>query len=199
MKAIPYEKISQMKNTCLPRFRLIFPVAFFKIFDMTTPTYFIDTYDSPLGELTLCATPDALVGLWFFGQKYFRAGVPDNAAHNANLSVFNITKQWLDEYFAGARPDTSRIPLNPRGTEFQRAVWHELRKIPYGTTTTYGDIAARMGRGTSPRAVGGAVGRNPVSIIIPCHRVLGANGKLVGYAGGLDIKNKLLWAEGVNL
>ena len=166
---------------------MIFCVAFFKILGMENAVYFIDTYDSPLGELTLCATTDALVGLWFRGQKYFRAGVPDNAARNANLSVFNITKQWLDEYF------------NPRGTEFQRAVWHELRKIPYGTTTTYGDIATRMGRGTSPRAVGGAVGHNPVSIIIPCHRVLGANGKLVGYAGGLDIKNKLLWAEGVKL
>ena len=101
---------------------------------------------------------------------------------------------WLDDYFAGKNPDASALPLSPKGTAFQRAVWQELRKIPYGETESYGALAARLG--SSARAVGSAVGRNPLSIIIPCHRVLAADGGLTGYAGGLENKKKLLRLEG---
>lgn len=166
---------------------------------------FIDTYLSPVGKLVL-ATRDAfsLTGLWIDGQKYFCAGLDmGNTVCQNNIPVFNATKRWLDAYFAGHPGNIYDLNLSPTGGEFRQSVWRALCDIPYGTTATYGDIAQMVsvctGRATSPRAVGGAIGHNPISIIIPCHRVVGANGNLVGYAGGLDIKKKLLMAEGVNL
>lgn len=109
--------------------------------------------------------------------------------------VFALVSAWLDSYFRGLRPDLSRVLplLRGRGTDFQRRVWAELTKIPYGETVTYGDIARAVG--SSPRAVGGAVGRNPISIIVPCHRVVGSGGSLTGYASGLDLKQRLLTLE----
>ena len=107
-------------------------------------------------------------------------------------------KRQLEEYFAGLRASFS-LPLNPQGTAFQKKVWQQLEAIPYGQTRTYGQIAAAVGQPTASRAVGGANHNNPIAIVIPCHRVIGANGKLTGYAGGLDIKEKLLRLEGVEV
>lgn len=158
--------------------------------------------DSPLGKLTLASDGEALTGLWFEGQKHFAAGLSD-AAEERPLPVFAETARWLELYFAGDAPDFTP-PLRPSGTPFQREVWALLRQIPYGGTATYGELAARIGevRGLSrfsARAVGGAVGRNPISLLIPCHRVLGADGSLTGYAGGTERKAALLRLEGVLL
>jgi len=144
------------------------------------------------------AEAGAVIGLWFVGQKYFPA---DAAAWEAcpDEPALQKLSVWLDAYFYGKNPVVD-FPLAPRGTEFQRAVWAALREIPYGQTTTYGALARRLSetrpRPTSPRAVGAAVGHNPVSILIPCHRVVGADGGLTGYAGGLERKTALLKLEG---
>ena len=149
---------------------------------------------SPLGTITLASDGSSLIGLWFEGQKHdcYRLS-PDALA--AELPVFAETRRWLDCYFAGGVPDFSP-PLAPRGTDFQQWVWSLLREIPYGATVSYGDLAARLGC-PSARAVGQAVGRNPISLLIPCHRVLGAGGRLTGYAGGLWRKEALLRLEGI--
>ncbi len=161
--------------------------------------FYSTIYKSPIGMITLASDGNALVGLWFAGQKYYGGKIIDEMITNNNLPIFDRTKQWLDEYFAGLCPDATSLPLAPIGGAFRQCVWNVLRDIPYGTVVTYGDIArdvARiMGRKTSPRAVGGAVGHNPISIIIPCHRVVGAAGKLTGYAGGIETKIKLLRHE----
>ena len=153
-------------------------------------------YTSPLGGITLASDGMTLTGLYFDGERDF----PDlSAAHKKDLPVFGEAMHWLDLYFAGKEPDFSPA-LNPTGTAFQQAVWEILRTIPYGGTTTYGAIAKRLekvtGKRMSAQAVGGAVGRNPISILIPCHRVIGADGSLTGYAGGLDKKEYLLGLEG---
>lgn len=150
-------------------------------------------YSSPLGPLTLAAEGDALTALVFAGQKYAARHLAGEGRER-ETPVLHAARLWLDAYFAGQRPDVSVLPLSPAGSDFQRAVWRELLAIPYGQTATYGRIAARLG--SSARAVGGAVGRNPISLIIPCHRVLGAGGSLTGYAGGLDRKRALLTMEG---
>ena len=161
---------------------------------------FTSTYDSPLGTLLLAAEGVALTGLWLDGQKYFAAGLPEDAAEDPSLPALRTAAEWLDAYFAGDKPEARALKLAPGGSEFQKLVWNLLRDIPYGETTTYGALAAkaeaRLGRRTSARAVGAAVGRNPISILIPCHRVLGASGSLTGYAGGLDKKEWLLRHEG---
>lgn len=105
-------------------------------------------------------------------------------------------RRQLEEYFAGIRAGFS-LPLAPQGTDFQKAVWRQLEAIPYGETRTYGQIAAALGKPKASRAVGGANHNNPIAIVIPCHRVIGADGSLTGYAGGLDLKEKLLHLEGV--
>ncbi len=154
---------------------------------------------SPLGGITLASDGEALTGLWFDGQKCFPA--PLNADHEfRRLPVFSEAERWLNLYFSGRAPDFLP-PLLLRGTAFQRMVWEFLLSIPYGGTVTYGEIAdavaRKMGKPRmSAQAVGGAVGRNPVSLILPCHRVVGAGGKLTGYAGGLERKRKLLELEG---
>jgi len=104
------------------------------------------------------------------------------------------TRSQLEEYFAGRRK-TFDLPLSAKGTEFQRAVWSQLEKIPYGVTKSYGETARSLGMPKAARAVGGACNRNPIAIIVPCHRVVGANGSLTGYAGGLEFKEKLLKLE----
>ncbi len=145
---------------------------------------------SPLGDLTLASRGEALCGLWFNGQKYFAAGLPAEREER-DLPVFRETRRWLETYFSGSAPDFLP-PLAPEGTPFRRRVWEALLTIPYGETVTYGELAKRLG--TAPRAVGSAVGRNPVSILIPCHRVVGSGG-LTGYAGGLERKRALLELE----
>lgn len=162
---------------------------------------YTDNYVSPMGNIVLAGDGAALTGLWFEGQKWFGAGLTDGA-ERAELPVFGQTKKWLDIYFGGGEPAfTPAVAL--RGSEFQIAVWNVLSAIPYGKTVTYGEIAKNLtavtGRKTSARAVGSAVGRNPVSIIVPCHRVLGADGSLTGYAGGVERKRELLRLEGVLL
>lgn len=152
-------------------------------------------YTSPLGGITLASDGIALTGLYFDGERDF----PDlSATHKKNLPVFGEVMRWLELYFAGKEPDFSPA-LNPMGTAFQMLVWAILQTIPYGGTTTYGAIAKRLEKSTGKRmsaqAVGGAVGRNPISILIPCHRVIGADGSLTGYAGGLDKKEYLLGLE----
>lgn len=155
-------------------------------------------YGSPVGELLLASDGERLAGVWLAGQKYYAAGL-SGSEENAALPLFGAVRHWLDRYFAGARPSPGELPLAPAGTAFQRAVWDLLLGIPYGGVTTYGALAAEYervrGRGTSPRAVGSAVGRNPISIIIPCHRVVGSDGSLTGYAGGVDRKRFLLELE----
>lgn len=155
-------------------------------------------YASPLGGMTLVSDGTALVGLYFDGQKYAAEGL--DATHTQkNLPVFEEARRWLDVYFSGRKPDFTP-PTAPAGTAFQQSVWEILRTIPYGETTTYGAIARRIEQNTgcrmSAQAVGGAVGRNPISILIPCHRVVGTNGSLTGYAGGIDKKERLLRWEG---
>ena len=155
-------------------------------------------YASPLGGMTLVSDGTALVGLYFDGQKYAAQGL-DATRTQKNLLIFEEARRWLDVYFSGRKPDFTP-PTAPAGTAFQQSVWEILRTIPYGETTTYGAIARRIeqnaGCRMSAQAVGGAVGRNPISILIPCHRVVGTNGSLTGYAGGIDKKERLLRWEG---
>ena len=153
-------------------------------------------YQSPLGALLLAARGDALAGLWLEGQKYFLGSLKEPAEPMEGHPVLLQAGDWLSRYFAGERPDSGELKLDPGGGEFRRTVWEELCRIPYGSVTTYGALARELD-GASPRAVGSAVGRNPISIIIPCHRVVGADGSLTGYAGGIDKKLWLLDHEGV--
>lgn len=151
---------------------------------------------SPLGELLLVSDGEALCGLYFEGQRYYPA--PLEAVERPELAVFEKTGAWLRAYFAGEDPRID-VPLRLEGTEFRRAVWERLRRIPRGETISYGALAAELAesreRPCSARAVGGAVGRNPVSILVPCHRVVGADGSLTGYAGGTERKRRLLEIE----
>ncbi|KND59311.1 Methylated-DNA-protein-cysteine methyltransferase [Candidatus Burkholderia verschuerenii] len=153
---------------------------------------------SPLGPILYRAENDALTGLYFVGQKHYPKGIAEPALSDSRAvsRVIGQARDEVDEYFAGAR-QTFSIALNLGGTPFQRQVWDQLRQIPFGEAWTYGDLARRLGLppGAS-RAVGGANGRNPVAIIVPCHRVIGGNGELTGYAGGVDRKRHLLTLEG---
>lgn len=150
-------------------------------------------YDSPLGGITLVSDGNALTGLFFDGQKHFGSTFGPPASLPAKPPVFDETRRWLDLYFSGREPDFTP-PLLLQGTMFQQRVWAELLTIPYGQAMTYGELARRLGV-HSAQAVGGAVGRNPISIIVPCHRVVGSDGSLTGYAGGLDRKRALLQLE----
>ena len=163
---------------------------------------YINYYNSPLGRILLSSDEEALTGLWFEGQKYYAWKLDPEAEEKEN-AVFDQTKQWLDVYFSERKPDFMP-PLHLNGTEFQTAVWEQLLEIPYGTTVTYGELAQRTAekRGMShmsARVVGNAVGHNRISIIVPCHRVVGANGSLTGYAGGIERKKSLLALEKVNI
>lgn len=145
---------------------------------------------SPVGKLTLAGEGEALTGLWLEGQKYF--GSKLHPVKWGESPAFAETRRWLECYFAGKDPGPTP-QLAPEGTPFQRRVWELLRTVPWGETTTYGALAKRLG--SSPRAVGSAVGHNPISILIPCHRVLGSEGSLTGYAGGTERKAWLLENE----
>ncbi len=166
---------------------------------MTDRGIFWTQLPSPLGLLTLAGHEAALTGLWMEGQKHAPPAPAPEARRE--LAIFGETAAWLDLYFSGREPDF--LPtLAPAGTAFQLAVWALLREIPRGRTVSYGALARllaerRPGTGVSARAVGGAVGRNPISILIPCHRVICADGSLGGYDGGPDRKRLLLALEGV--
>lgn len=155
-------------------------------------------YESPIGDLLLVSDGKNLTGLWMAGQKYFAATIGTDVAKKDDLAVFDQVRNWLDRYFASDEPKISELPLAPMGTEFRKRVWKVLCQIPYGKVITYGDIAAQLGI-KSGQAIGGAVGHNPISVIIPCHRVVGASGSLTGYAGGMDKKIKLLTLEKVDM
>lgn len=159
---------------------------------------YVHHYVSPLGGITAASDGSALTGLWFDGQKYFADTLSDKYEEK-NLPVFEQTDRWLDIYFSGKAPDFTP-PLLIKTTEFRRAVWEILMTIPFGQTMTYGEISEKISsqRGIakmSAQAVGGAVGHNSISLIIPCHRVVGKNGSLTGYAGGMDKKLRLLELE----
>ena len=145
--------------------------------------------ETPIGPLRLHATDDALVAVYLPGQEP-PAPAPERPGH----ALLEQARAQLAEYFAGERRHFD-LPLEPRGTPFQREVWSALRGIPFGATRSYAEMAAALGRPSASRAVGGANGRNPLSIVVPCHRVIGANGALTGYAGGIARKEWLLRHE----
>ena len=161
-------------------------------------------YNSPLGDILLASKDNKLIGLWIEGQKYFLSSIKEEIQENSNDGVLLATKSWLDRYFNGQKPNIDELNLSPIGSDFRQAVWKILCKIPYGETITYNDIAKEIARQRkikkmSAQAIGGAVGHNPISIIIPCHRVVGTNGNLTGYAGGIEKKIWLLRHEHVNM
>ncbi len=154
---------------------------------------FIAHYPSPIGSVSLASDGESLTGLWFDGQKYDRGTLRGSSFAEKDLPVFSLAKKWLDIYFTP--------PLKVEGSAFKKLVSEIMREIPFGRSTTYGEIARKVAQRTkrksmSAQAVGLAVGRNPISIIVPCHRVLGTGGRLVGYAGGIERKVFLLKNEG---
>lgn len=156
--------------------------------------YFSTDYASPLGDLLIASDGKAICGVWFLDQKHFKSSVDGDMIQKDDLAIFKTVKRWFDDYFNGLNPEIN-FKLKPHGSDFRRKVWKILSEIPYGETLTYGEIAKRISPAMSAQAVGGAVGHNPIAVLIPCHRVLGANGNLTGYAGGLDRKCELLKLE----
>jgi len=159
---------------------------------MTTSIYF-DRAPSPLGTLVLATNGNALTGIWFDGQRY-QPPIGFDWKRQQDSALLQRARSLLTAYFAGHRPGFD-VPVEPHGTPFQRAVWQAIATVPYGETIAYRELARRVGRPHSVRAVGAATGRNPLSIMIPCHRIVGADGSLTGYAGGLDRKRALLALE----
>lgn len=147
--------------------------------------------DSPYGPLTLVATDGVLAGLYMTGQRH---RPPEETFGEPDPRPFTEAARQLDAYFAGELREFD-LPLRLDGTPFQRGVWEQLRRIPYGETRSYGELAEILGKPGASRAVGLANGKNPVGIIVPCHRVIGASGGLTGYGGGLDRKQRLLAFE----
>lgn len=154
--------------------------------------------DSPIGRLRLTATDRGLAGVHMEDHAHVPPGEPEGteASGAAVPEVIAVAREQLHEYFAGTRT-TFDVPLDPRGTDFQHRVWERLAAIPYGQSRSYGQLAAELGDPHLTRAVGTANGRNPISIIVPCHRVIGADGSLTGYGGGIERKLFLLRLEGV--
>ena len=156
---------------------------------------------SPVGQLTLASDGQAITGLWLAGQKYYAATLDADAVQAPERPEFHQAANWLEAYFSGQVPP-ALPPLASKGSPFRQAVWRLLLDIPRGQTTTYGALAQRLrdlGLSASAQAVGGAVGHNPISILIPCHRVVGTDGSLTGYAGGVTVKRRLLELEGVDV
>lgn len=178
---------------------------------MKNEIYYLTAMPSPFGEITLTSDGSNLTGLWLPKQKYFSDDsrfideqMTVELIKINDLEIFQKTQVWLERYFAGEAPDPQALELKPEGSAFRQAVWKLLCEIPYGQTVTYGSIADKIAAQRrvdrmSAQAVGGAVGHNPISIIIPCHRVVGANGSLTGYGGGIDMKIRLLMHEQVDM
>ena len=143
--------------------------------------------DTPIGAILIAGEGDAIVETYFAGAKPKPDWIRDDDA-------LREAANQLRAYFAGESRNFD-LPLAPRGTEFQQSVWNALQQIPYGETTTYSTIAERIGRPAAVRAVGAANGANPIPIVIPCHRVIGANGSMTGFGGGIDVKRQLLALE----
>ncbi|MET9684744.1 methylated-DNA--[protein]-cysteine S-methyltransferase [Streptomyces coeruleorubidus] len=144
--------------------------------------------DSPYGPLTLVADDGVLCGLYMTDQRH---RPPEETFGTRDDTLFAETEEQLKAYFAGERKEFT-VELRLTGTPFQCRVWDQLRRIPYGETRTYGELADALGTPAASRAVGLANGRNPIGIVVPCHRVIGANGSLTGYGGGLERKQRLL-------
>lgn len=166
--------------------------------------YYLTNVQSPLGMLSIASDGENITGLWIERQKYYLGSISEKMEKKDDLPVFHNVREWLRAYFAGEKPEISKLPLRPAGSNFRQDIWQILCEIPYGEVVTYGSIAKKvaekMGRDRmSSQAVGGAVGHNPISIIIPCHRVVGTSGSLTGYAGGIQLKIKLLEHEGVDM
>ena len=165
---------------------------------------YTSTYQSPIGNLLIASKDNKLVGLWMENQKYYLSNFKEEIVKTENLEILVKTKKWLDRYFNGEKPKINELEISPVGSEFRKSVWEILKNIPYGEVITYNDIAKELAKQKgikkmSAQAVGGAVGHNPISIIIPCHRVVGTNGSLTGYAGGIKKKIYLLEHEKVNM
>ena len=155
--------------------------------------HYYDLYESPQGRMLLVADEEGLSGIYFDGQKYLPQVDPD-WRRDARHAPLRQAKQELSEYFGGERKRFEPA-LAPEGTPFQLAVWKAISTVGFGKTITYGELARRAGCPGSARAAGAATGRNPIGIIVPCHRIVGSNGSLTGYAGGLDRKRALLALE----
>ena len=165
--------------------------------------YFYEFYDSPMGRLTLASDESSIIGLWLEHQRFYMDVLQGRECEKKETDVICLAKIWLDKYFAGEKPAIDELPIKFIGSDFRVEVWQMLTEIPYGEVITYGDLAKRIAeksciKAMSAQAVGGAVGRNPISIIVPCHRVIGVNGNLTGYSGGISTKIKLLEFEGVD-
>ena len=165
---------------------------------------YTSAYTTPIGDVLLASKNNELIGLWFEGQKYYLNSINEEMQVKNEEEILKKTKNWLDRYFKGEKPSIKEIKINPNGSDFRKEVWKILCKIPYGEVTTYKNIADTIAKENglkkmSSQAVGGAVSHNPISIIIPCHRVVGSNGSLTGYAGGIDKKVYLLKHENVNM
>lgn len=158
--------------------------------------YYSTNYDSPIGKMLIVSDGECLLGIWFYNQKHFMSSIRGDVIEDDELPIFERVIKWLDDYFDGLNPRID-FELRPQGSEFRQKVWRILSDIPYGETMTYGEIASMISPTMSAQAVGGAVGANPIAIVIPCHRVLGKNGKLTGYAAGLERKIELLKIENI--
>ncbi len=161
------------------------------------------TYKSPIGNLLIAAKDNKLIGLWIEKQKYYLSGFKEEMSEREDSEILTKTKSWLDRYFNKENPDINELDINLIGSEFRKNVWEILKTIPYGKVVTYNDIAKKIAEQKgiskmSAQAIGGAVGHNPISIIVPCHRVVGTNGSLTGYAGGIEKKIQLLEFEGID-
>ena len=166
--------------------------------------YYYNVYHSPVGKLTVASDEKNIVGLWLDGQKYYIDVLEGKVYQEKETAPIKLAKNWLDRYFNGEKPEINELPIEFIGSDFRIQVWKILSEIPYGKVITYGDIAKQISVKNgipkmSAQAVGGAVGRNPISIIILCHRVVGADGSLTGYSGGVKVKTKLLKLEGVDM
>lgn len=165
---------------------------------------YISYYHSPIGKLLIATKDEKLIGLWFENQKYYLANIKEKVKIEKEVTIIKKTKDWLNRYFNGEKPKPEELDFNPIGSDFQKSVWNILIEISYGEVMTYNEIAQKIAKDKgiskmSAQAVGGAVGHNPISIIIPCHRVVGSNGHLTGYAGGIEKKKKLLQLEGIKI
>ncbi len=157
-------------------------------------------HPSPVGRLLLAATEQGLSGIYFEEHKHFKGkdGWQQASTQSAAWKHLQATAQQLDEYFSGQRTEFD-VALDMSGTAFQRSVWQELSAIPFGASVSYAQHAQKLGNPKALRAVGSAIGKNPVSIIVPCHRVIGTSGAVTGYAGGVERKRFLLALEGVSV